>query len=391
MQNIEPDMNELFRRAAENYPLKQGEDNWENILSKIPKGANTEKQFSKQRDYKKYYALLLLLLFFLTGYFFLNKNKITYNKILDNDISGKKESVTKKIKHDMISSPLFIIQNKSSLIKIKNRNRQSQVTIADTQIEKSVSKERVVVDNIGEIVPGQQAGSLRNYIENTNYLMNKLNVTGSSLKTEPKQENKEFSFKPGLYYGVAIGSELSSVKTSGYKTGYNLGVFAGYGFNDRFSLEMGLLFAKKYYMSQGKYFNMKEVGAAMPAGMDLMHVEGGSYIFQVPVRLRYNFLNQNNHRFFSSVGFSSYLLMAEHNKYDAMVNGVEEKMYGSYKKDRRYLAATIDFGFGYEKKLARTNTIRVEPYIQFPLKGIGVGDLPVKSAGLRVALTKTAH
>ncbi|HEV8287219.1 MAG TPA: outer membrane beta-barrel protein [Chitinophagaceae bacterium] len=391
MPNIEPDMNELFRRAAENYPLKQSDDNWENILSTISTGANGEKQISKQRDYKKYFALLLLLLFLLTGYFFLNKNKIASHKILNNDISGNKEIVRKKIQYEKIFLSPVIIQNKSPFIKTKNGNRQPQVNIMDIQAEKTVFNERVVADNIGEIVPEQQAGSLRDYIENTNYLMNKLNVTGSSLKTERKQENKEFSFKSGLYYAVAIGSELSSVKASGYKKGYNLGVFAGYGFNDRFSLEMGLLFAKKYYMSQGKYFSMKEVGATMPAGMDLMHLEGGSYIFQVPVHLHYNFLNQNNHRFFSSFGFSSYLLMSEHNKYDAMVNGVEEKMYGSYKKDRRYAAATIDLGFGYEKNLGRTNTIRLEPYIQFPLKGIGVGDLPVKSAGLRIAFSKTAH
>ena len=62
-------------------------------------------------------------------------------------------------------------------------------------------------------------------------------------------------------------------------------------------------------------------------------------------------------------------------------------MHSTYKKDGRYFAAAADIGFGYEKDLGK-NHLRFEPYLQLPVKGIGVGDLRVKTAGIRIALTR---
>ena len=77
----------------------------------------------------------------------------------------------------------------------------------------------------------------------------------------------------------------------------------------------------------------------------------------------------------------------ENNMYHVMMNGTEEKMFKSYKKDRNYFATTIDFTIGYEKKIGKKNQLRIQPYLQLPVKGIGVGKLPLKSAGIRIAFT----
>ena len=35
MQDLDNDMDELLRRAADNYGLKPGESNWDNIVSQL--------------------------------------------------------------------------------------------------------------------------------------------------------------------------------------------------------------------------------------------------------------------------------------------------------------------------------------------------------------------
>ena len=63
-------------------------------------------------------------------------------------------------------------------------------------------------------------------------------------------------------------------------------------------------------------------------------------------------------------------------------------MTGSYKNVTKYFAATVDISAGYENKIGKFTSMRIEPYLQIPLKGIGVGSMPVMSAGLHVSIIK---
>jgi hypothetical protein len=388
MQNIEPDINELLRRAAENYPLAEGEDKWAEIVSKIG-DSTADKNQPKKSDRKKYYSALLLLLFiFLSGYFFLirNNNGPVAHKTQPANIATVETTVAAKSHHkENVSGVVNKPANKT-----KYTPTQSEVNILYPAIEQTDKIE--LRNNIGEIAQESQADPVKNQIENTARLLSPRRIIDDSATAELTSSTRnKFSPRHGLYYGVSAGLAVSSVKSSGLKTpGYELGAFAGYRFNEKISLESGLFFGRKSYMSEGKYFSMKEVGAAM-TGMDVMQIEGGSYIFQIPLHLRYDFPNKNNQRFFISSGFSSYLLINEQNKYDVMISGAEKEMSGTYWKDRKYFAAAIDLGVGYEKNLGRKSLLRIEPYIQIPLRGIGVGSLPVSSAGLRLGLGKYAH
>src|SRR5438093_8272407 len=65
MQDLGPDMEDLLRRASEAYPLKQSEDRWNEIASRLSqKPASQPKSKSKPKQeqplHKKYYSLLLL-------------------------------------------------------------------------------------------------------------------------------------------------------------------------------------------------------------------------------------------------------------------------------------------------------------------------------------------
>ncbi|MBA2746084.1 MAG: PorT family protein [Flavisolibacter sp.] len=195
-----------------------------------------------------------------------------------------------------------------------------------------------------------------------------------------------------FYYGLLLGTTLNTVKNQDRnKFGFDIGFIGGYRFNRHISVETGVLFSQKYYTTAGEYFSLKEIGPMMPAAMKVMDVKGTSKVVEIPVYLRYNVLNKKEHRFFSSAGFSSYILTKESNQYFTSLNGTEGIMYGTYKTNRSYFAASFDLAIGYEKNFGKKSSIRFQPYVQLPVKGIGVGNLKVMSTGVHIAITRSSQ
>jgi hypothetical protein len=171
-------------------------------------------------------------------------------------------------------------------------------------------------------------------------------------------------------------------------TGWNLGLLGGYYPTNRLALETGIILSQKNYSTSGDYFSMEKIGASMPPPMKLMQVDGDSKVIEIPLHILYDVFKNRKRNIFSSAGFSSYILTKEYNQYHTSTNGNMQMMYGTYENNRSYFAASLDFGIGYEQNIWRNSGIRFQPYIQIPVKGMGVGDLQVMSTGLRIALIK---
>ena len=157
--------------------------------------------------------------------------------------------------------------------------------------------------------------------------------------------------------------------------------------NTRLSFETGIIWNKKSYSSEGKNFSMDKVGSAMPAGMIINDLESRSSLIEIPVKAKYDFFRKRNSNFFIAGGVSSYIMTTEKNKYNVTMNGTHEKVSGVYEKNNYGIPAVANFSFGFEQSISRIVNIRVEPFLKVPLRGMGVGRLPVTSAGLQVGIT----
>src|SRR4051812_3830656 len=73
MQDLNHDMEDLLRRAAEAYPLKQGEDKWDEIALQLQPRSETSQQ-KKQWHPKKFLSLMFLLCLLFTA-LVLNRSK----------------------------------------------------------------------------------------------------------------------------------------------------------------------------------------------------------------------------------------------------------------------------------------------------------------------------
>jgi hypothetical protein len=417
MQHIDQNMDDLFRKAAADYPLKLNESQWDDIAPMVVQG-QVNNPVSNKTISKKYIGLLVIFLSLLltagliTNIFKpikqnnllspaaenkTNKTGIT-NETADNTkdkITGKKQA---QQKHYTGQSTLPSLTDYSSLT-LKKERIQKQTTGTESFETKSDPSSENIVGNTNPLA--------KNTIETNNSIapVIKQETIAESDKTEPAKDSnsqkedqviaenniaKKIPLRQtGMYLGAAAGPLFDEVKNQGLKkTGFSAGIIAGYQFKNHLSVETGLLYAKKPYFSTGKYFSMDKISNAMPAGMEILSLEGNNYVLEIPVKIKYDFLHRNKRNFFLSAGFTSYIKTNEKNNYLVLLNGVQQSMVSYYKNKSRSLAATFDISVGYEHKISKWNRIRIEPYLQIPLKGMGVGSMPMISTGFRIGLTK---
>jgi hypothetical protein len=62
--------------------------------------------------------------------------------------------------------------------------------------------------------------------------------------------------------------------------------------------------------------------------------------------------------------------------------------YKTYRNATTNLVSVAYLSMGVQQKIGNTISLRVEPYLKMPLKGLGIGSLPITSAGLNVGFTK---
>jgi hypothetical protein len=189
----------------------------------------------------------------------------------------------------------------------------------------------------------------------------------------------------GFYAGVSAGPDFSKVKSSAFKDpGIGAGVIAGYNLNKTIFIETGFFSDTKYYFSDGKMFDMKS--ASMPDDMIVNNLESRSKILEIPVKIGYWFYQKKNVHLFVAAGCATYIMTKEKNNYNVTMNGSPEKMEGIYTKNNLKFPAVINISAGFEKNISSLLKVRIEPYLKLPVQGIGVGKLPVTSAGIQVGL-----
>ena len=70
------------------------------------------------------------------------------------------------------------------------------------------------------------------------------------------------------------------------------------------------------------------------------------------------------------------------------MNGVQQNMKGMYKSVSAGFASSIDMSVGYEYTTRNGAGIRIQPYLQVPLKGMGMGSMQVLSTGIHIAYVR---
>ena len=77
--------------------------------------------------------------------------------------------------------------------------------------------------------------------------------------------------------------------------------------------------------------------------------------------------------------------------YLATHNNMSYEGYKSYSNSGANFLSVMSLGIGYEHSIGSGTILRVEPYLKIPLKGFGIGNMPIASSGLYLGITHSFH
>ena len=406
MQHLDDDMGELFRKATEEYRLKLPEEDWDSVAKRLVNSSPLIPALEEKKRKGGNYGLWLLffLVVMISGtavYTFTNKQ----SKPVE---SGKNPFKTEELTQGANDIPDFSRRNekiaKNGTLHKQKRVIQFSVTsgfpvtnkkgehlifgeIKDNEVISSkVEANELIIQNPD--LETNRSIEIKMFKSSSNQDTNRRE---SEILNTTKQNSKRdgrFGKLKGLYVGIVAGPQFNQIKSQKFSgAGISAGLLAGFHFNNKLSVETGFIISEKKYFTAGEYFNMGKLAATMPAGMKVVSVQSKSSVLEIPIKIKVDFLKIKGSSLFGAAGVSSYILTHESNRYLALLNGSQESLTGNYSDKRKYFTAAINLSVGYEFKTGSGIAMRLEPYVQIPLKGIGVGSLPLLSTGIYLGIT----
>ena len=462
MEHVNNDLDDLFRKAGDLYPLKISESDWDGVIGKLQSESLGDKQaplgmYSGPKNSRRKWLPLFLLVplglgsvIFYTHTRNLSNAKSQSEKALITSVPGQQADKDQYVRKSSdvdpsgrrklapINTDPSVALKSSFSQKIqeqaltsnqrigKQSNRNQETAIAAILLKKSGGrgwiKNEKSTNNVNFRLSETNSGVAKSSIARAGYLRDEsflipvgkpvsvfatgfeghvsVGIQGIPLSNtrialsenlQPKtSRNKAQTNSPSakyFYIGILAGPDWSMVDfQSIQQPGFSLGALIGYRFNKRLALETGLLWDKKYYYSSGQYFNKSHLN--IPSNENIVSVKGDCNMFEIPVDLKYDFGTSKSHGFFAKAGFSSYLMKKEY--YNYVASGPYNPPWSgdsTYRKSSNYFFSVIQLSAGYQQAISKRTNIRIEPYVKIPLQGIGVGNLPISSAGVYFAVT----
>lgn len=198
----------------------------------------------------------------------------------------------------------------------------------------------------------------------------------------PKSSSQ--SFKKGLYFRFGISPDMSLVTMDELtKSGNNLAFLLEYRFNNRLSIQGGVLRSMKYYDA---YPESYEWPYNWPSPPKLVDINATCKMLDIPLNIRYDISQKKLSRFFVSAGATSYIMLNEKYVYN-YENPADPKIkWKSWEgKTGPYYLGVLNFSMGYEYQLFRKLSIQAEPFFKLPIAHVGFGQVNLSTLGLLVS------
>jgi hypothetical protein len=419
MQPLEDDMDAIFRQAAEDYPLNTSGASWEQLQQKMqqaPEATKSKKRFfwlflllpialvwylrPSPNDRSEQHAAILEVLETGNGYRKgFGSEKLSDQAYTDGPngqmVAAEVESIKTSAYKKQPTTPDGLMNANMPLNKKDgrlNKSSAAKFSAASGLADKQDRKTEFSPAMDGSVNTNAAMDRTR-FIQERNLPLlayHPLTLKDHSLllfdPTKPQEQHRSVK---KFYAGLTGGIDYTTIKFQQLEApGFSAGLLLGYQFNRRWGIESGFLYNKKFYYTKGIYFQFKDY--YLPPSTQLQAVNGVCYMWEIPLRLRYTFGNNEKHAWFASAGSSSYILNKEQYNY-AVTYGYnpQQHTYSRQNEPGSFLPfAMLELSGGYNRRLAKGINIRIEPILQLPLRSIGSGSLPMQSSAIRLTVTK---
>jgi hypothetical protein len=311
------------------------------------------------------------------------ENKTADNKHSQTIISQKNVNSVAAIYSDKKEIPPFnnnVEEEKSSsaqlVAKANNDNENKTTSSVQSNSESTNKNDSVTAAQI-------ENNSTRKTITNENVpLKNEKEKTIAAIK---KSKETNGGFKNNFGVSISAGPDISGVQAN--KIGKLTVVFGAglnYSISKNFSVRSGFYISKKIYSVEGNDYDLP---GGNPNYAYLENVNANCLVYEIPLKLDYNFKKLKNHNWFISTGISSYLMKKEN--YDYYYKTVSGETYDkdwTIKNKNQHFFSVLTFSGGYQYSFNKQFSFAAEPYVNLPLKGIGVGKVKLNSGGILFTL-----
>jgi hypothetical protein len=211
--------------------------------------------------------------------------------------------------------------------------------------------------------------------------------TDQGVKTETRKSPKNklgTKGRNGFSFSVSAGPDVSKAPSSEVgKVTLSYGAGIGYTKN-RVTLRTGLYASRKVYYAEAKSYKL---GYTPPPSYTFEGANANCYVLEIPVKLSYSFGIKDNRNWFAGAGLSSYLMKSE--KYDYIYKaawGPDPTYHHEIKNKNKHYFSILNVSGGYTRQLNKSLSLSVEPYIEVPMSGIGLGEVHLNSGGVLFTL-----
>ena len=415
MQYVKNDMDELFKRAAENYPLNTNSADWSKVAAGLHKHTSEQKSGGLNYIYRSFFILLFIALPFICNHFIkLNFDAVGKNVVLTSNNNPTDNKITKEEGSNTTDSYTNTLLTEEKIARINindlNKKKESKINLAvrdkvieNKNLENSVDiitnknfsehniKEQKINNEIKDVIKEEQVNindqPLKENVidEQDSASKNEKPLTETVTKAK-KQKNKK------LYAGFIAGTDITTIKFQKTSSlGKDFGVVIGYDINKKLSIEAGILSTKKYYYTDGKYYNAYKMN--LPSNTKIIEVDGNCQMIEIPISIKYDFSTSDKKTWFATAGLCSFVMKKENYDYTYLYlnSGSQSTHFKSYKNSTKNIMSVLQITGGYQINVKNIADVRLEPYVQVPINGLGKGDLPMTSLGLRLGITKKIY
>lgn len=285
----------------------------------------------------------------------------------------------------------------STAIKVTNNSNPATDTITVSQPgfpEKSNGQNNIVAD-IRQLPPAKNTdnntntgkpGGIKTQQEGQtiNYKKDSASVKESGQETSKKKTKKQVN---KLYITGSTAIDASFVRISSIeKATLSYGIGIGYRLNKRFSLQTGFYAGKKIYNAQKQDYDFSKK-PNFNYSNNVLNINADCYVYDIPLTVKYNFINRKKSNWFTTLGLSSYIMKSE--SYDILFNylPVSPATHTTnwyYENQNNHFFSILNISAGYEIQVNKNIFLSAEPYYKIPLGGIGAGAIRLSSFGLQL-------
>ncbi|MHA4809948.1 outer membrane beta-barrel protein [Flavitalea flava] len=416
MEYLDDDMEELFRKAAQDYKVKLPDEQWDAVAGRLISGtgglASVDTPDNKKKKRWPFLSGLMtglfLAIFLFIGFYkdlglhggLVKKNALTGER--DKRLMEKEGTLerTPGLATVKMMDPETKAGKKNSGTrmagegKARGTNGGNEKDGEEKGEGAEIGNEKGLGTGSVEKIEGQtKASKIKGLLAQRSeprIIESRIiepRVIGQTAPVNNHKKTVRNLINKRFYFGLIAGPQFNQVKNQGFsKPGLNAGLMVGFKVKPSLAFETGLIFSSKTYYSDGQYFSMSKIASAMPAGMKLIDMRGKATVLEIPVMVKIDIRKTNSSCLFIAGGVSSYLLIHENNAYQAAFNGAKESLTGNYSHTEKYLSAAINISPGYEFMITGKKVFRIQPYLQIPVKAIGVGALPILGAGINLGI-----